>query len=142
MVKGGNSMSRASIALLLIIAAVGAVLAGCGPGANPTTTTSTTNTTTVATTATTTTTSSGTTTAVDARGIYAANCAACHGANRQGVQGIGPALTPASLASRSLDQVKETIASGRPNTAMTGFKGRLTSEQIEAVAQYIKNATP
>lgn len=131
-------MSRVGIALAIVLAAVAAVLAACGGGATQTTTT----TTTTSPTTTPTSTVTSTATSIDARGIYAANCAACHGPNRQGVQGLGGALTPASLASMSLDQVRDVITDGRAGTAMSGFKGRLAAEQIDAVAQHIKTVAP
>ncbi|MBI2854610.1 MAG: cytochrome c [Chloroflexi bacterium] len=79
---------------------------------------------------------------MDAKALFAANCAVCHGNNRQGVSGLGPPLTPTSLSSKSVDLVTDTITNGRPNTAMAGFKGRLTPEQINALAQYIKTVAP
>ncbi|MBI2328357.1 MAG: c-type cytochrome [Chloroflexi bacterium] len=37
------------------------------------------------------------TSAIDAAKLFATNCAVCHGEKRQGVSGLGPALTPTSL---------------------------------------------
>ncbi len=74
---------------------------------------------------------------IDAAALFAANCAGCHGANRQG--GVGPPLNAASLASRSETQVKETLANGRPGTAMPAWKDRLSPAQMEALAKFVKS---
>ena len=74
--------------------------------------------------------------------MFTTDCAVCHGDKRQGVTGLGPALTPISLASQTETQLKDTITNGRPNTAMAGFSTRLTLDQITALAQFIKNVAP
>jgi len=68
---------------------------------------------------------------VDAAALYSSNCASCHGANRQG--GVGPALTPASLAGRTVSWLVSFI---------TGHRSGLTSAQVSALADYIKNTPP
>ncbi|MBI2957626.1 MAG: c-type cytochrome [Chloroflexi bacterium] len=138
-------MSKTKLVLFAVPLATALFAAACGPGAAPTTTATTTTKTTTTPTTTRTTAPPATTPAtagIDASALFAANCAACHGANRQGMQGLGPALTPASLAAKSLDQVNDAITNGRANTLMTGFKGRLTPEQIDALAKYEKNTAP
>ncbi|MBI2957336.1 MAG: c-type cytochrome [Chloroflexi bacterium] len=136
-------MSKTKLVLFALPLATALFAAACGPGAAPTTTATTTAKTTTTPTTTRTTAPTATATAgVDASALFAANCAACHGANRQGMQGLGPALTPASLAAKSLEQVNDAITNGRANTLMTGFKGRLTPEQIDALAKYEKHTAP
>ena len=78
-----------------------------------------------------------TTPAIDAAAIYAANCVACHGSNRQG--GIGPALTAAAIAARGrTDQyLLETITNGRGG--MPSWRDRLTQAQIEALVSFLKS---
>lgn len=83
-----------------------------------------------------------TTPAIDAKALYTANCLACHGDKRQGIQGLGLPLTPAALAAKSTGELRDTVTDGRPNTAMVGFKGRLTPEQIDALVNYIKTVAP
>ncbi|MBI3930882.1 MAG: cytochrome c, partial [Chloroflexi bacterium] len=78
------------------------------------------------------------TSAIDAAKLFATNCAVCHGEKRQGVSGLGPALTPTSLTKLSDAEVKSTILKGRSNTAMAGFEGRLSAEEIDALIQLIK----
>ncbi|MBI2287906.1 MAG: c-type cytochrome [Chloroflexi bacterium] len=81
-------------------------------------------------------------TAVSAKELYGAKCAVCHGANRQGVTGLAPALTPESLATLSDTETRNAMLDGRPGTAMPGFKGALTLEEIDALLQFIKSASP
>ncbi len=87
-------------------------------------------------------TSTPTTPAIDASALYEANCVACHGANRQGVSELSPALTPQSLAELSVTEIRDTILNGRLGTAMAGFKGRLNQEEIDALIQLIKHTSP
>ncbi len=81
-------------------------------------------------------------TAIDANAIYTNICTVCHGANRQGVSGLGPALIPESLAALSDTEIKDAILNGRPGTAMTGFKDRFGPEEINALLQLIKYTSP
>ncbi len=80
--------------------------------------------------------------AIDANELYATNCAACHGENRQGVSGLGDAMIPEHLAHDSDAEIKETILDGIPDTAMPGFQDRLSSEEIDALLQLIKYTSP
>ena len=80
--------------------------------------------------------------ATKASDLFAARCAACHGANRQGISGLGPALVPQRLAGRSDAELRDTIMNGRPGTAMPPWKGILTQQDIEAIVQFIKNTPP
>ncbi len=77
-----------------------------------------------------------------AKELYSAKCAACHGANRQGIPGFASALTPESLVVFSDNQIRGVIADGKPGTAMPAFKGSLTTEEINALLQFIKNTSP
>lgn len=80
--------------------------------------------------------------AIDASSLYATTCVACHGVNRQGISGLGPALTPESLAARSDTELKDTISNGRPNTAMPPWKDTLKSQEIDALVQFLKHTSP
>lgn len=78
--------------------------------------------------------------------VFAANCATCHG---EGGRGDGPAATgleppPADLTDGtwttgdgSLQALTNTIEHGSPGTAMIGWKGTLTDEEIAAVAAHV-----
>ena len=81
-------------------------------------------------------------TTADTQEVFSVNCAACHGPSRQGVSGLGPALTPENLARLSDDEIRNTILKGRPNTAMAGFEKRLSAEEINALIQLIKHTSP
>lgn len=71
---------------------------------------------------------------VDAAALYASKCAGCHGANAEG--GYGPDLTGDYEFGKSPDDVRESIAEGREGK-MPGFAGRLSSEEIDALVDYL-----
>ena len=87
-------------------------------------------------------TSTPTTPAIDADKLYTTNCVACHGANRQGMPNLGPALTPESLSTLSDTETKDIVLNGKANTPMTAWKAILNSEEIDALVQFIKNTSP
>jgi mono/diheme cytochrome c family protein len=74
--------------------------------------------------------------------LFATNCAACHGAKREGVIYLGPSLTPQKLAAKPDAQLKETIKNGRPGTAMLAWSSKLTEAQIDSLVQFIKTVPP
>ena len=104
--------------ILSVIIIVGLLVASCGGGAAPTPS------------------------AIDAGALYETNCVPCHGANRQGIAQLGLALTPESLAALSDTEVKDAILNGRTNTAMAPFKSTLSSDEIDALTQFIKYTSP
>ena len=65
--------------------------------------------------------------------LYAANCAACHGASRAGIPGTFPALTDVG---KRLDakQIKEKIRKG--GGLMPPF-GQLSEKDVEDLAAYL-----
>ena len=69
--------------------------------------------------------------------VYSTNCAPCHGSGGEG--GIGKAMNPNEYiqATNSADLVK-FLQDGRPGTAMAGFKGRLTDEQLADVIAFLR----
>jgi len=74
--------------------------------------------------------------------LYSVNCIACHGASGEG--GIGPALNSKQfLGSVTDDQMESLIATGVPGSQMSAyaqdFNGPLTSEQITALATYLRS---
>ncbi len=79
---------------------------------------------------------------IDAKTLYAANCAMCHGQNRQGMPNLAPALTPATLGNDSDTDIKSIITNGRSGTAMAGFGTRLKPADIDALARFVKNVAP
>lgn len=81
---------------------------------------------------------------VDAKPLYAQQCAMCHGDAGGGDGVAAAALDPKPTAftdstfqeSRTDEQVLDAIANGK-NT-MPGFSAQLTPEQMEALVAYIR----
>lgn len=70
--------------------------------------------------------------------VYNANCVACHGVGGGG--GTGPRLI--GIADRmSEEQEIATITDGVAGTAMPAWGGRLSADQIKAVADYTRSLT-
>ena len=73
---------------------------------------------------------------VQGREVYAANCASCHGADGGG--GLGRKLSEGAVVA-SYPDIKDQIdliANGEG--AMPAYVGRLTGEQMQAVARYTR----
>ncbi len=70
----------------------------------------------------------------DSQALFAKHCASCHGAEGKGA--FGPDLSGDYTYGKTEMAVQESISSGRPNN-MPAFEGKLTPEEIEAVADYI-----
>ena len=74
--------------------------------------------------------------APDAKAIYAAKCAMCHGADGKG--GFGPDLTAADYEyGKNRQAIFQSVAEGRGNNKMPAFEGQLKREEIYALADYI-----
>jgi mono/diheme cytochrome c family protein len=73
--------------------------------------------------------------------FFAINCAACHGADRQGI--VGPALTK-DVLTESDDFYFDTIANGREGTVMPAWRdaGPLNDEEISALVTFLKTTDP
>ncbi len=71
----------------------------------------------------------------DATTLYKHHCMACHGPARLG--GMGPALLPENLARVRPAKAIKTITNGRIATQMPAFGKLLSSEQIQALTDYI-----
>jgi mono/diheme cytochrome c family protein len=69
---------------------------------------------------------------IDPAAIFSSNCASCHGADRSGKR--GPSLLPDRLA-KEAPQYAETITNG--SGPMPAFKGKLSSEEINTLADWI-----
>lgn len=72
--------------------------------------------------------------------LYQAHCAACHGADRLG--GIAPALLPENLARLRRPEAIKTISDGRIATQMPGFSGKLSADEIKALAELVYTPLP
>lgn len=73
---------------------------------------------------------------VEGREVYARNCASCHGSNGDG--GVGLKLSGGAVAEAypNIDDQIDLIANGKGT--MPSYFGRLSSEQMEAVARYTR----
>lgn len=69
--------------------------------------------------------------------VYSANCSACHGV--QGGGGIGLPLNPSQfIQSQSNVSLLAFLQTGRPGTAMAGFKGRLPETDLADVIAFLR----
>lgn len=73
--------------------------------------------------------------AADAPQLFLRYCAECHGGDRLG--GTGPALLPESLERLKRQDALKTVAEGRIATRMAAFGGSLSTEEIQALVDYI-----
>ena len=67
--------------------------------------------------------------------LYKQNCGACHGMDRLG--SVGPALLPENLKRLRKKNAVKAIQNGRPATQMPAFAGKLKTDQIQALVDYI-----
>ena len=82
----------------------------------------------------------------DGMRLYKKHCAACHGDKGSGAQWTQHSLNPAprdftAAAAReelSRERMINSVAHGRPNTAMMSFSKRLSGEQIATIVDYIR----
>ena len=75
-----------------------------------------------------------------AQGIYAQNCALCHGADRLG--GVGPALLPENLRRLRKPKAVDAISNGLPASQMPGFSNKLSSDDIASLVKLIYTPLP
>ena len=79
--------------------------------------------------------------------IYADYCSVCHGDAGQGAVWARDGLSPPPVdftdkkiqASLSREHMIDAVSFGRPETAMTGWKDRLSDDQIATVVDYVIN---
>ena len=73
--------------------------------------------------------------------IFAKKCKGCHGDDGKGQTKIGLELKIPSLIKTkdSLAKITEIIRDGVPDTKMKAFRQKLSDEEIDAVAVYVKN---
>jgi cytochrome c oxidase cbb3-type subunit III len=81
-----------------------------------------------------------------AEGLFVKHCAACHGERGDGQSRARSGLNPPprsftseqARAELDRDRMIRSVTEGRPNTAMVGWEGRLSHEQITAIVDYIR----
>lgn len=80
------------------------------------------------------------------RSIYGHFCVGCHGVRGDGVSTAGNAMNPAprdftsEAAKKELtrERIVSAVAVGRRGTAMNGFAGQMSPQDIDAVADYVQ----
>ena len=79
--------------------------------------------------------------AADGDAVFKGRCAACHGSDGKGKSAIGtPDFTSAKTLSGLSDaDVIDTIRNGRKGTIMPAWSGKLSDEEIAAVAAYVRS---
>ena len=78
--------------------------------------------------------------AEDGKTLFAQKCASCHGPDGKGKTPMGQKLGAKDLTHEDkepLDEIVKDIENGKP-PKMAAYKGKLSAEQIKAVAAYIK----
>jgi len=76
----------------------------------------------------------------DGKALFAQKCASCHGPDGKGKTPMGQKLGAKDLTHEDkepLDEIVKDIENGKP-PKMAAYKGKLSAEQIKAVATYIK----
>jgi cytochrome c6 len=76
--------------------------------------------------------------AADAKTIYTTRCTVCHGADGKGTGPMGKKLGVKDLSATKLTaaEIEAMIAKGKGK--MVGFEGKLSHEEIKAVAAFVK----
>ena len=76
--------------------------------------------------------------AADAAALYGNKCNACHGKDGKGTS-VGQKMGAPDLTTTKASEadIAATIANGKGK--MSSFKGKLTDEEIAAVAKFVKN---
>lgn len=64
------------------------------------------------------------------------DCGSCHGMTRQG--GLGNPLTPEALADIPADALVAAILDGRPGTPMPPWRGMLSEDDADWIANHLK----
>jgi cytochrome c6 len=76
--------------------------------------------------------------AADAAALFASRCAVCHGKDGKG-SAAGKKMGVADLAAEQQEPVAEIAADiAKGKGRMPGFAGRLSPEEIQALARYVK----
>ena len=71
------------------------------------------------------------------RALYESNCAPCHGSDGRGA--LGPGMRPSTfIQNRSDEDLVSFMLAGRSGTAMEGFEGILTEEELGNLIIFLK----
>lgn len=74
---------------------------------------------------------------IDGAAVFANRCASCHG--RAGGGGLGPQLSKGRVVARFPDIADQVAVITNGRGGMPGFGTRLSAEEIEAVAEYVRS---
>jgi cytochrome c oxidase cbb3-type subunit 3 len=79
--------------------------------------------------------------AVDDAAIFKGRCTPCHGDKGKGnpALGIPDFSNPKTLADLTNAEVIDTITNGRKGTIMPAWKGKLSEDEIAALASYVRS---
>ncbi len=72
--------------------------------------------------------------------VYGTNCAACHQANGEGVEGAFPSLTESDIVFGPKEEHIDLVLHGVEGTTMAAFGEQLSDAEIAAVVTYERNA--
>jgi cytochrome c6 len=76
--------------------------------------------------------------AEDAKALFTSKCASCHGPDGKGQTTMGKKLGAKDLSgAKDEAAIAKAIEEGKP-PKMLAYKGKLTDEQIKALASYVK----
>lgn len=78
--------------------------------------------------------------AEDGKALFAQKCAACHGPDGKGQNPMGKKLGAKDLTTLGASEadIVKTITNGKPPKMMP-YKEKLTPDQIQAIAKYVKS---
>ncbi len=82
--------------------------------------------------------------APDGKAIFQQKCSMCHGTEGKGYAAIKtPDLTDPKVQAAVTDaQIMDIIKNGKKGTAMVGWDGKLSADEMKAVAAYIRTLAP
>lgn len=77
----------------------------------------------------------------DGHGIFKDHCAGCHGDDGKGISTVGtPDFTDHKIqASLTDEEIIDTITNGKKGTIMPAWKGQLSTQEISAVAEFVRS---
>src|SRR5262249_55524274 len=82
--------------------------------------------------------------APNGKAIFKGHCTPCHGEDGKGKPAVGtPDFTNAKTQDSLTDEeIIGTITNGRKGTLMPAWKGKLSPEEVSAVASYVRSLGP
>jgi cytochrome c6 len=75
--------------------------------------------------------------AADAAGVYAAKCKSCHGADGKGTA-VGKKMGASDLTALKAGEAEIAAAISNGKGKMPAYKGKISDEEIQSLAKYVK----